>query len=85
MNNEEMNKDRVIEYMLVNEKARYEAIKALAGSFKHIFITLIICITLAACFYMYFVVPVEEENLTADNGSQIIESSAIGRDNNYGR
>ena len=80
-----INKDKVIEYMLVNEKARYEAIKALAGSIKQIFITLIICITLAACFYMYFVVPVEDETLTADNGSQIIEGSSIGRDNNNGR
>lgn len=80
-----MNKDKMIEYMLINEKARYEAIKALTASFKHICITLIICLTIIAGLYIYFVVPVEEEVLTADNGSQIVEASSIGRDNINGR
>lgn len=74
-------KDKLIEYHLANEKARYEAIKAITTSFKHIFISLIICITLIVCCYMYFVVPVEEEVYTADNGSQIIEASTIGGNN----
>ena len=76
-----MNKDKIVEYMLINEKARYEAINALSTSFKHIVITLLLCATLIACCYMYFVVPVEEEILTADNGSQIVESSHIGGNN----
>lgn len=77
--------DKMIEYMLANEKARYEAFKALSVAFKHIVITLLLCATLIACAYMYFVVPVEEETLTADNGSQIVEASSIGRDNINGR
>lgn len=78
-------KDKMIEYMLANEKARYEAFRALSVAFKHIVITLLVCIALIACAYMYFVVPVEEEVLTADNGSQIVEASSIGRDNINGK
>lgn len=80
-----MTKDEIIKYQLINEKARYEAIKALSVAFKHIVITLLLCITAMACMYMYFVVPVEEEVLTADNGSQIVEASSIGRDNINGK
>lgn len=77
--------EKMIEYLLANEKARYEAFRALSVAFKHIVITLLLCATLIACAYMYFVVPVEEEVLTADNGSQIVEASSIGRDNINGR
>lgn len=76
-----MTKDEIIKYQLINEKARYEAFKALSVAFKHIVITLLLCITAMACMYMYFVVPVEEETLTADHGSQIVESSHIGGNN----
>lgn len=76
-----ISKDKIIEYTLINEKARYEAFKALTVAAKHIVITLLLCITLIACAYMYFVVPAEEEILTADNGSQIVESSRIGGNN----
>lgn len=55
-----MTKDEIIKYQLINEKARYEAIKAISVAFKHIVITLLLCITLIACAYMYFVVPAEE-------------------------
>lgn len=77
--------EKMIEYMLANEKARYEAFRALSVAFKHIVMALLLCTTLIACAYMYFVVPVEEETLTADNGSQIVEASSIGRDNINGR
>ena len=80
-----INKDKMIEYMLINEKARYEAIKSISACVKHIFITIIICLTLIACTYMYFVVPIEEEVYTADNGSQIIGTSHIGGDNINGK
>ena len=77
--------DKMIEYMLANEKARYEAFRALSVAFKHIVITLLLCVTIIVCCYMYFVVPVEEETLTADNGSQIVEASSIGGNNTNGR
>lgn len=76
-----ISKDKIIEYQLINEKARYEAIKALTVAVKHICIVLIVCITLIACAYMYLVVPVEEITVdgsskaaiqtTVDNGSQL--------------
>ena len=73
--------DKMIEYMLANEKARYEAFKALSVAFKHIVITLLLCITAIACMYMYFVVPVEEDTMVVTNGSQMIDSSSIGGNN----
>lgn len=80
-----ISKDKIIEYQLINEKARYEAIKALSASVKHIVITFFLCLTIIACAYMYFVVPVEESDVYADNGTQIITESNIGRDNINGR
>lgn len=80
-----ISKDKIIEYTLINEKARYEAIKGLTGAFKHICITLLICLTVIACCYMYFVVPVEEEYAVADNGSQVVAGSVISGDNKNGR
>lgn len=80
-----MNKDKMIEYMLINEKSRYEAIKAITACFKHICVTLIICLTIIAGLYIYFVVPVEESEIYADNGTQIVTESNIGRDNINGR
>lgn len=80
-----ISKDKIIEYQLINEKARYEAIKAVSVAFKHICITLLLCLTLIACCYMYFVVPVEEETIWADNGTQIVSESSIGGDNKNGR
>jgi hypothetical protein len=77
--------EKIIEYMLINEKARYEAIRAITACFKHIVITLLLCITVIACCYMYFVVPVEEETIWANNGTQIVSESSIGGDNTNGR
>lgn len=76
-----ISKDKLIEYHLINEKARYEAIRAVTASFKHILIAFIICITLIICMYIYFGMPVEEVTVdgnskaaiqtTVDNGSQL--------------
>lgn len=80
-----ISKDKIIEYQLINEKARYDSIKALSVAFKHIVITLLLCITATACMYMYFVVPVEEETITADHGTQIVAGSTIGGNNTNGK
>lgn len=80
-----LEKDEIIEYMSAVERARYESIKAISTCIKQVAIILMLCLTLIACVYMYFVVPVEEATLSADNGSQIVESSSIGRDNINGR
>ena len=46
-------------------------------------IAILVAITLISIFFIhaFFVVPVEEETLTADHGSQIVEASNIGGDN----
>ena len=64
--------------MLINEKARYKAIKAVSTCIKYIFITIIICLTLIACAYMYFVVPVEE----IDNGSNAVIEATLDKGSN---
>ena len=72
--------DKMIEYLLVNEKARYEAIKAISACVKHICISIIICLTLIACAYMYFVVPVEE--VEVDNGSNAVLHTNVDNGSN---
>ena len=74
--------DKIIEYLLANEKARYEAFKALSVAFKHIVITLLLCITLIVCAYMYFVVPVEEETAVVDNGSKAVIQATLDNGSN---
>ena len=74
--------DKMIEYMLANEKARYEAFRALSVAFKHIVITLLLCATLIACAYMYFVVPVEEETAVIDNGSKAVLNTTVDNGSN---
>lgn len=80
-----ISKDKIIEYTLINEKARYEAFKALTVAVKHIVVTLLLCITLIACAYMYFVVPAEEETYEVTNGSQYVSESVISGGNTNGR
>ena len=75
-----IDKDKTIEYLLINEKARYEAIKAVSACVKHICITIIICLTLIACAYMYFVVPVEE--IEVDNGSNAVLHTNVDNGSN---
>lgn len=70
-----MNKDKVLEYMLANEKARYDANKEFYKTIKSIAIIIIICITISVCFFMYFVVPVEEAKV--DNGSNAVINTTI--------
>lgn len=75
-------KDKMIEYMLQNEKARYEAFRALSVAFKHIVIALLLCVTIIACAYMYFVVPVEEETAVIDNGSKAVIQATLDNGSN---
>ena len=64
--------------MLINEKTRYKAIKAVSTCIKYIFITIIICLTLIACAYIYFVVRVEE----IDNGSNAVIEITLDKGSN---
>ena len=75
-----MNNNKIIEYMLANEKARDEAVKAVTGTIKHIVITLIIAVAVCACFYMYYVVP--EEEVTVDGNSKVVMESTVNNGSN---
>lgn len=79
-----MDRNKILEYLQEKEKQTYFATKEHELTMRYIWITLIVCFTFALCFTVFFVIPKEEEHITADNGSQIIEASTIGRDNNNG-
>lgn len=80
-----MENDKIIAYLLENERKRYEHAKEFQKTVRWCFIMLFLCVTIIACSYMYFVVPVEEEIAVADNSGQVVASSTIGGDNIYGR
>lgn len=76
-----MNSNKLVEYLLQKEAQRYAESKEWAKTLRHLGIALIAAIVICACFYMYFVVPVEEVEYSANNGSQIIDTSNIQGDN----
>ena len=76
-----MDNKEIVAYLLENERKRYEHAKELQKTLRWAILGFLTAITIIACSYMYWVVPVEEEVLTADNGSQIVSSSTIGGDN----
>lgn len=76
-----MDNKEIVAYLLENERKRYEYAKELQKTLRWAILAILACITICSCCYMYYVVPVEEEVLTADNGSQIVSSSTIGGNN----
>lgn len=80
-----MDNDKIIAYLLENERKRYEHAKEFQKTLRWLGIMLMLCITIIACSYMYFVVPVEEDISYANNGSQIVQSSSIMGDNTNGK
>ena len=76
-----MDNNEIVAYLLENERKRYEYAKELQKTLRWAILSVLGAITIIACCYMYYVVPVEEEILSADNGSQIVQSSSIGGNN----
>jgi len=68
-------------YMLENERKRYEYAKEFQKTLRWAILSVLGAITIIACSYMYFVVPVEEDTMVVTNGSQMIDSSSIGGNN----
>lgn len=75
-----LEKDEIIEYMSAVERARYESIKAISTCIKQVAIILMLCLTLIACAYMYFVVPVEE--VEVGNGSKAVLHTTVDNGSN---
>jgi len=76
-----MDNNQMMLYMLENERKRYECAKELQKTLRWAILSVLASITLIACSYMYFVVPVEEDTMVVTNGSQMIDSSSIGGNN----
>ena len=80
-----MDNNEIIPYILENERKRYEYAKEIQKTLRWAILGVLSAITIIACSYMYFVVPVEEEMSYADNGSQVVAHTTVGGDNNNGR
>lgn len=72
-----MEQDRILEYLLKNEAARHEADREKHRTWRKVLIAVIASLTIIICFYMYFVIPVEEYSADANNGSQAIAGSSF--------
>jgi len=76
-----MDNNQMMLYMLENERKRYEYAKEFQKTLRWAILSVLGAITIIACSYMYFVVPVEEDTMVVTNGSQMIDSSSIGGNN----
>jgi len=80
-----MDNKQIVAYLLENERKRYEYAKELQKTLRWAIFGVLGAITIIACMYIYFVVPVEEETIYADNGTQIVSDNIIGGNNSNGR
>ena len=76
-----MDNKQIVAYLLENERKRYEYAKEFQKTLRWAILGFLAAITIIACSYMYFVVPVEDDTTFADNGSQIVQSSTVGGNN----
>lgn len=72
-----MEDKQIVEYLLKKDIERYGAEKERQKTIRHTLIALIVSALIAVCFYMYFVVPVEEYTVEANNGSNAVANSSI--------
>lgn len=70
-----MTKDQIIEYHLKNEEARYAAEKEKQKTRRYVIVTLLICLTIVSCFWIYFGIAVEEVGISGHGNNAIIESN----------
>lgn len=75
-----MTEQKIIEYMLASEKARYEAEKAVAKASRDKFIAFVIGAIIAFCFYIYFKSPYEE--IIIDGESKAVMESVLDNGSN---
>lgn len=73
-----MTKDQIIEYYLKNEQLRYQAAKEGYKTLKQIVITLLVCLSLVACFWIYFGLPTEDILVEGSGNKAIIENKIEG-------
>lgn len=70
-----MNNDKMIAYLLENERKRYEYAKELQKTLRWAILSVLVAITIMVLGYMYLVVPVEE--VTVDGNSKVVMESVV--------
>lgn len=70
-----MTKDEIIQYHLKNEEARYAAEKEKQKTLRYIVVALLSCLTIVACFWIYFGIAVEEVSVSGHGNNAVIESN----------
>lgn len=70
----------IIPYILENERKRYEYAKELQKTLRWAILGFLLAVTIIACSYMYFVVPMEE--VEVDNGSKAVIHTTVDNGSN---
>ena len=70
-----MTKDKITEYLLENERFRYQYAKELQKTIRWAILSVLACITIVVCFYMYFVIPVEDISVSGDNTQAVLNNT----------
>ena len=75
-----MTNEKIIAYLLENERCRYQYAKELQKTLRWAILSILACITICACFYMYYVIPVETEDISVsgDNTQAVLNNSLDG-------
>lgn len=76
-----MEDKQIIEYLLKKDIERYGAEKERQKTIRHTLIALIVSALIAVCFYMYYVIPVEETTAKVDGNSKAIIDTVIEGEN----
>lgn len=75
-----MNNNKIITYLLENEQRRYEYAKELQKTLRWAILSVLAAITIMACCYMYYVVPVETSDIavSGDNTQAVLNNTIDG-------
>lgn len=76
-----MDDKQLIEYLLKKDAARYEFDREREKTIRHTIIIFILSVLAGICFYMYYVVPVEETKATVDGNSKAVIDTVIKGEN----
>ena len=73
-----MDNNDIIPYMLENERKRYEYYKELQKTVRWAILSVLGAITIIASMYIYFVIPVESEDISVSgNNTQAVLNNKI--------
>ena len=72
-----MDNKQIIAYLLENERSRYQYAKELQKTLRWAILSVLACITIIVSMYIYFVVPVEQEDIavSGDNTQAVLNNT----------